>query len=158
RRSSRHALTICHTGKQMPVSHRKKPSKTERLIGVVDIGSNSVRLVIYRIERGAPVAVKDKKAACKLADGMHHLHPELNARGVEKTLKALKSFRALLAKHKVTQVLAIGTAAMRAVADTPKGKAFHRKAELALGHAISVISGREEAQLTAHGVMAALPK
>ena len=55
-------------------------------------------------------------------------------------------------------MLAIATAAMRAVAHTAEGRAFHHKAEGALGHKITIISGRKEARLTAYGVMSSLPK
>jgi exopolyphosphatase/guanosine-5'-triphosphate,3'-diphosphate pyrophosphatase len=142
----------------MPVSHKKNPNPPKRQIGVVDIGSNSVRLVIYRLDGSTPVIIKDKKVTCRLAQGMHHAHPALNARGMEKTLKVLASFKAMLIKHKVTEVLPIATAAFRAVQETKAGQAFHKKAEKALGHIIEIISGQTEAQLTAHGVMAVLPK
>lgn len=135
----------------------KKQNKTDHL-AVVDIGSNSVRLVVYRVSAGRHEAVFDKKATCRLAMGMKPRNPCLNPKGMKATLKTLKNFKKLIKKYKVAKVVAIGTAAMRAVEQTKKGKAFHRKAEKALGSAIKVISGLEEARLTAIGVMSSMPR
>ena len=137
---------------------QKKKTKKNKKLAVIDIGSNSVRLVIYKKTEQTHEAILDKKATCRLAMGMRYDHPELNPKGIQRTFKALRSFKRIIKKHKITQTIAIGTAAMRAVAKTKQGKTFHRQAEKALGHAITIISGREEARLTAQGLMAYLPK
>jgi exopolyphosphatase / guanosine-5'-triphosphate,3'-diphosphate pyrophosphatase len=139
----------------MPAIHEKKPSTVKRL-AVVDIGSNSVRLVIYRCANGKAEIIKDKKAICRLAFGMHHKHPELNLRGMKLTLQALKQFKSAIEKSGASKVLAIATAALRATAFTDQGRDFHRRAERALGHKIKIISGRKEARLTALGVISNL--
>ena len=139
------------------------PAKTKRNnnsadIAVVDIGSNSVRLVIYRLTGKKHELIHEKKAVCGLARGLHHAQPRLNRKGMVLSLKELRKFRRILRKRKMTKVLAIGTAAMRAVARTKKGRAFHQRAERALGHRIKIISGRKEAKLTALGMIPALPR
>jgi len=139
-------------------SPKKSSSAKHTDIAVIDIGSNSVRLVIYRIAKGRHKPVYEKKATCGLARGMMHDNPRLNREGILIALKTLRIFGRILKKRKPKKVLAIGTAAMRAVIATRKGRAFHRKAERALGHKIAIISGRKEARLTAYGVMAGLPK
>lgn len=131
----------------------KKPSSC---IAVVDIGSNSVRLVIYRRIGKHYVITKDRKETCRLAMNMHTQSPRLNKRGMKLTLATLRYFRKIIERSNVDKVLAIGTAAMRAVANTAEGKQFHRQAEKALNHKIKVISGRKEAHLTAQGVMSSL--
>ncbi len=136
---------------------KKTKNKPSPKVAVVDIGSNSVRLVIYRKTGRHYDVVEDHKAECRLAEGMTHKAPRLHAMGQQKTLKTLTSFRDLLIRRKVNQVRAIGTAAMRAVAKTTAGQKFHHKAEAALGCKIKVISGRKEAELTALGVMSSLP-
>ena len=73
------------------------------------------------------------------------------------TLTVLRSFRRQILSHKVEQVIALGTAAMRATKHTPAGKKFHAATEIALGHKIQVISGRHEALLMAEGVRSAWP-
>ncbi|MGE3624074.1 MAG: hypothetical protein AB7H77_09435 [Bdellovibrionales bacterium] len=134
-----------------------KTNKSEK-IAIVDIGSNSVRLVIYALRGKRTLRLDEKKVTCGLARGMTHKKPRLNRKGSALALKALRKFRLIIDRHEPQTILAIGTAAMRAVKHTNKGRAFHRKAENALGHKIDVISGRLEARLTAMGVMAVLPK
>jgi exopolyphosphatase/guanosine-5'-triphosphate,3'-diphosphate pyrophosphatase len=127
-------------------------------IAVIDIGSNSVRLAIYRVTTSGHEVIHEKKATCGLARGMTHRKPRLDRKGMRLTLKTLRKFNRILKKRKPQKVFAIGTAAMRAVIATRKGKAFRRSAEQALGHKIDVISGRKEARLTAYGVMGGLPR
>jgi exopolyphosphatase/guanosine-5'-triphosphate,3'-diphosphate pyrophosphatase len=134
------------------------PKKQPESVAVVDIGSNSVRLVIFRLTAKGHEIIREKKATCGLARRMTRDNPRLDRTGMILTLRALRKFNKLLAVHKPRKVLAIGTAAMRAVARTKKGKAFHRHAEQALGHKIKIVSGIMEARLTAYGVMSALPK
>jgi exopolyphosphatase/guanosine-5'-triphosphate,3'-diphosphate pyrophosphatase len=127
-------------------------------IAIIDIGSNSVRMVVYRVAGRAHDVILEKKATCGLARCMSEKKPKLDRKGMALTLKTLRKFGGILRKQKIGKVLAIGTAAMRMVAHTRAGKKFHRKAEGALGHKIKIISGRMEARLTARGVMSALPK
>lgn len=134
-----------------------KNRKTKR-IAIIDIGSNSVRMVVYKHSGKSFKSVMDQKATCRLASGMDYDHPRLNPVGMRRTLKAMQVFRATLAQEKITEVIAIGTAALRAVQGTRQGQNFHHRLQEALGHKISIISGREEARLTAYGLMGYLPK
>ncbi len=136
---------------------KKKAKATATKIAVIDIGSNSVRLVIYDITEKKPSVIEQTKATCRLAEGLTEDKPRLNPQGRAKTLKALKHFHSLLKKNDVTNVIAIATAAMRAVASTAAGKSFLRKASKILGHPISIISGQKEAQLMARGIIASMP-
>jgi len=135
-----------------------KRKKTAAPVGVVDIGSNSVRLVVYDLSAAKPKMTMQAKANCGLAKGMRHDHRRLNPDGVKKALRTLRRFRALLDKHQVEKVAAIGTAAMRQTRHTPQGRKFHAQAERALGHKISVVSGPREARLGAQGVTNSWPK
>jgi exopolyphosphatase/guanosine-5'-triphosphate,3'-diphosphate pyrophosphatase len=133
---------------------KKYPEK----VAIIDIGSNSVRMVIFRFtKRGYKIAC-EKKAICGLARDMTHDRPRLDRKGIALTLKTLRKFRRCIVKQKVRKVLAIGTAAMRATVSKKQGRVFHRQAERALGSRIAVISGIKEARLTARGVMSGLPK
>lgn len=142
----------------MPQKKPKKKKNRAKCLAIVDIGSNSVRLVIYKQLGAKHKVVMDKKATCRLALGMKYDDPHLSRRGIKLALAALADFSRVIEKNKIPRVIAVGTAAMRAVRSTKGGKAFHRKAEKALGHKITIISGREEARLTAYGLMAFLPK
>jgi len=136
---------------------KKSKIQPSNKVAVIDIGSNSVRLVIYDTDHAKPKAVEQMKATCRLAEGMTHKNQKLNAAGMIQTLKALQRFRKRLTQRKVTKVFAIATAAMRAVAESKQGEAFHGRAERVLGQAITIISGRTEARLMAYGVMNYLP-
>lgn len=129
-----------------------------RSVAVVDIGSNSVRLVIFAGTKKKHHIALEKKAICGLAKGMTHKRPRLDPKGMALTLKALQKFRTVIKEQKPQRVLAIGTAALRTVAHTKRGRKFHHAAERALGHKIAVISGKKEARLTAYGVIGSLPR
>ncbi len=134
------------------------PQKPSRPFAVVDIGSNSVRLVVFDVSARKPEVLWQKKVRCGLARGLRHDCLSLDPRAAALTLKTLARFRVLLKKKNIEDVCAVGTAALRLVRRTPRGKAFRRRAEAALGNKIAVISGKREAALGAKGVCLAWPK
>jgi exopolyphosphatase / guanosine-5'-triphosphate,3'-diphosphate pyrophosphatase len=121
-----------------------------RPVSVVDIGSNSVRLVVYDGLRRAPTPVFNEKLLCGLGRGVattRQLHPQ----GMERALAALRRFKALSRQIGAREVYAVATAAAR---EAENGPQFVDMAEEALGAHIDVLSGKEEARLAAMGVMA----
>lgn len=115
---------------------------------VVDIGSNSVRLVIYDVAGQAMLPHYNERVMAGLGKGL----PEsgrLSAEGVETALKALGRFRAILDGLDVRQVRAVATAAVRAASD---GAQFLARAQRETRFRIDVIPGTEEARLSALGV------
>jgi len=134
----------------MPKKQKTKPTD----IAVIDIGSNSVRLVIYRGFN----PVYEKKTHCRLARNMTHDKPKLEKKNMDMTINTLHKFGRIIRKRKIKKIIAVGTAAMRAVIHTKQGRKFHKRAQNALGYKITVISGRLEARLTALGVMSEIPK
>ncbi len=123
-----------------------------RPVAVVDIGSNSVRLVVYDGLRRAPTPVFNEKMLCGLGRGVATTG-KLNAEGMERALAALKRFRALTRQIGVRETYAVATAAAR---EAKNGEAFVSRAGRALGIDIDVLSGKEEARLAAMGVMAGI--
>lgn len=118
-----------------------------RKSAVIDIGSNSVRLVIYDGPLRAPFPICNEKALCGLGRDMSEdgrLHP----RAVDGALETLGRFRRLLSEHGDPPTHAVATAAVREARD---GGAFIERVK-AIGLDVSVISGREEAALAAFGV------
>src|SRR5262245_54842427 len=94
-------------------------------IAVIDIGSNSVRLVAYEGHTRSPTPIFNEKVLAGLGREVQTtglLAPD----AVEKALAALQRFRALCERLEVAQVLAIATAACR---DAENGKAFVAEAE-----------------------------
>jgi exopolyphosphatase / guanosine-5'-triphosphate,3'-diphosphate pyrophosphatase len=121
-----------------------------RPVSVVDIGSNSVRLVVYDGLRRAPTPVFNEKLLCGLGRGVATTR-QLNPAGMERALSALRRFKALSRQIGAREVYALATAAAR---EAENGLQFVDMAEEALGAHIDVLSGKEEARLAAMGVMA----
>jgi exopolyphosphatase / guanosine-5'-triphosphate,3'-diphosphate pyrophosphatase len=123
-------------------------------VAVIDIGSNSVRLVAYEGLTRAPTPVFNEKVLCGLGRGVAKtgLLPE---DGVQQALNALSRFRTLVGLMGVTNVKVLATAAAR---DAKNGKAFIADAEAILGQSIDLISGQREARLSAMGVISGFHK
>ena len=119
---------------------------------VVDIGSNSVRLVVYSGPRRAPIAICNEKALCGLGRDITD-EGRLNPDAVDDAIATLTRFRRVLDEYGRPPVHAIATAAVREAKD---GKKFVA-AVSRLGFDVSIISGAEEAQLAALGVVSFEP-
>jgi exopolyphosphatase / guanosine-5'-triphosphate,3'-diphosphate pyrophosphatase len=118
-------------------------------IGVVDIGSNSVRLVVYEGAVRSPTPIFNEKVLCGLGRQVASTG-RLGAESVERALAALARFRATNRILGVKNVRAIATAACREASD---GASFIVRGEAVLGAAIQVLSGEREAALAAQGIM-----
>jgi exopolyphosphatase/guanosine-5'-triphosphate,3'-diphosphate pyrophosphatase len=128
------------------LSRLRKPSSS---VAVIDIGSNSVRLVVYEAMTRNLSPIFNEKTLCGLGREVQTtglLAPD----AVDKALAALKRFRALCKVMKVGKVHAIATAACR---DATNGAAFIAKAERICGSPIEILSGAREAKLSALGVI-----
>lgn len=123
-------------------------------VGIIDIGSNSVRLVVYDGMKRAPMPVFNEKVMCEL--GKHitrtgKLHPS----GVIEAKAAIGRFLALARIMDVVEIYILATAAVR---DAEDGKAFVKDIEDTHAVSVKVISGKQEARLAARGVAASLFK
>ncbi len=118
-------------------------------IAVIDIGSNSVRLVVYEGLTRSPTELFNEKALCGLGREVQTTRL-LAADAVQHALSTLRRFRALCDTMGVKKTLAIATAACR---DAKNGPAFIKLAERTIGADIDVLSGVREAELTALGVI-----
>ncbi|HEY2070068.1 MAG TPA: Ppx/GppA family phosphatase [Rhizomicrobium sp.] len=122
-------------------------------VAIVDIGSNSVRLVIYESFSRIPAVVHNEKAICAIGRGMVSTG-RLDDTGIKSAIEALARFRMLADAHGVTAREAVATAAAR---DADNGREFIREAQSAWGGPIRVLSGEEEAHLAAEGVLSGTP-
>jgi exopolyphosphatase/guanosine-5'-triphosphate,3'-diphosphate pyrophosphatase len=118
-------------------------------VAIIDIGSNSVRLVVYENLSRSPTPIFNEKEMAGLGRGVTSTG-ELPADGVEKALAALERFRILCDAMEVTDIRVIATAAARYARNGP---AFIERAERACGRRIELISGDREAHLSALGVI-----
>ncbi len=122
-------------------------------VGVVDIGSNSVRLVVFDGAARSPAYFYNEKVLCGLGSGMNETG-RLNAQGKARALTAMKRFRLLADGMDLPRLTVIATAAMREAADGPD---FQQEMEQATGLSVHVIDGTEEARLSAQGVLLGWP-
>jgi exopolyphosphatase/guanosine-5'-triphosphate,3'-diphosphate pyrophosphatase len=130
----------------------KRPRKRSTSVAVIDIGSNSVRLVVYEAMARSLVTIFNEKALCGLGREVQStglLAPD----AVAKALTSLRRFRALCRIQKVGRVYAIATAACR---DASNGPDFIAKAERICGVPIEILSGPREAKLSALGVVSGI--
>ncbi|MFT0892613.1 exopolyphosphatase [Pseudochelatococcus sp. G4_1912] len=118
-------------------------------IAIIDIGSNSVRLVVYDGLSRSPAQLFNEKVLCGLGRGVLTTG-QLAEDAVAKALKALAWFRILCDAMQVNRVHVLATAAAR---DAANGPEFIAEAERILGRKIELLSGRREAQLSAYGVL-----
>jgi exopolyphosphatase/guanosine-5'-triphosphate,3'-diphosphate pyrophosphatase len=118
---------------------------------VIDIGSNSVRLVVYRLEGRAIWTVFNEKVLAGLGRDLARTG-KLSLDGVETTLNALRRFKAVLEASRPQSVFAAATAAVREAVDGP---AFVRRIKAETGLTVRVLSGEAEARYSAMGVLAA---
>ena len=132
----------------------REPAAPGRLAGppvaIIDIGSNSVRLVIYEAHSRAPTPLYNEKLLCGLGRGVA-TSGRLPEDAVARALEALARFRILCTGMGVGAVTVLATAAAR---DAANGAAFLRAAEQACGYPIELLSGEREAALSAAGVVA----
>jgi exopolyphosphatase/guanosine-5'-triphosphate,3'-diphosphate pyrophosphatase len=132
----------------------KRPRKRQSSVAVIDIGSNSVRLVVYESMTRSLVTLFNEKTLCGLGREVQTtglLAPD----AVAKALTSLRRFRALCRVMKVGKVYAIATAACR---DATNGPDFIAKAERICGVKIEILSGPREAKLSALGVISGIHK
>ena len=127
--------------------------RAARDVAVIDVGSNSVRLVLYRLEGRAIWQVYNEKVLAGLGRNLAQtgwLAPE----GVTAAMAALRRFRAVLDGAAPAEVFCAATAAAREARD---GRAFVDRVRAETGLAIRVLSGEEEAHYSALGVIAGQP-
>lgn len=129
------------------------PGRSEELepIGVIDIGSNSVRLVVYEGATRAPTPIFNEKILCGLGRSIASTG-NLGTDSVERALKALRRFHAIARTLQVKSLLPFATAAVR---DATNGPEFKARAEELLQTPIQILSGEREAELASQGIMMA---
>ena len=122
-------------------------------VGIIDVGSNSIRLVVYERASRAPLPVFNEKVLCGLARGLDATG-RLNPEGVELALANIERFTTLARNMKVTSLDLLATAAVRDAADGP---AFMRELSSWPGIKAHIVSGRDEARFSGYGVMCGIP-
>ncbi|MBX9773154.1 MAG: exopolyphosphatase [Xanthobacteraceae bacterium] len=123
-------------------------------VAVIDIGSNSVRLVTYEGLTRSPTPIFNEKVLAGLGREVQSTGL-LASDAVEKALGALRRFRMLCDRMEVGALWVVATAACR---DAKNGKAFVTEAERICRTKVEIISGKREAELSALGVVCGFHK
>jgi exopolyphosphatase/guanosine-5'-triphosphate,3'-diphosphate pyrophosphatase len=116
---------------------------------IVDIGSNSVRLVVYDQLGRAPLPRFNEKSLCRLGEGLAQTGA-INADGFRRTVEALRRFRAIADAMGVAKIDVTGTEAIRRASNGP---ALAAAILAETGLEVRILSGAEEARLAALGVI-----
>ncbi|HET6521881.1 MAG TPA: Ppx/GppA family phosphatase [Geminicoccaceae bacterium] len=124
-----------------------------RRFAVVDIGSNSVRLVVYDGLRRSPLRLFDEKVTCKLGLGLARTQ-KLSRDGMARALANLPRFVAVARAMGAGTPEVLATAAVR---EAENGAAFVAEVERRCGVSVRVIDGDEEARLAALGLLSGIP-
>ncbi|MCE2509712.1 MAG: exopolyphosphatase [Alphaproteobacteria bacterium] len=122
-------------------------------VAVIDIGSNSIRLVVFDGLKRAFLPLFNEKAMCGLGLGLRS-SGQLSEEGMASAHANLARFVAMAGAMEVSELHMVATAAVREAANGPD---FVAEVERRCGHPVRVLSGAEEAHLAAHGVLAGLP-
>ncbi|WP_413154808.1 Ppx/GppA family phosphatase [Bartonella sp. cb54] len=123
--------------------------KGRKPVAVVDVGSNSVRLVVYEGLVRSPTVLFNEKILCGLGQGVAKTG-FLEEKSIEMALRTLKRFRALCRQLGADEVYTLATAAVR---EAKNGLSFIQRAENILQNKIYLLSGAEEAVYSAYGVI-----
>ncbi len=121
-------------------------------IAVIDIGSNSVRLVVFERLARAPTQLFNEKALCGLGRGVSATG-RLDQGAIDSALASIRRFAAINSQLRVGRVDILATAAVR---DAENGIQFISAVEEICGTSVTTLSGREEARLSALGILSSI--
>lgn len=123
-------------------------------IAVVDIGSNSIRIVAFDAVKRAPLPILNEKVQCALGKGLSRTG-RLNPAGVALALANLQRFRRLADGLRIPRIEVLATAAVREAED---GEAFMAEVLRLTGLQVRIVAGEDEARLAAQGVLFGSPR
>ena len=122
-------------------------------VAVLDIGSNSVRLVVYERLARSLTLLYNEKSSCALGRGLAQTG-ELAPENVSRALTAIKRFALVARLMRTSQVHILATSAVR---DATNSRDFVDAVEAIMGAPVNVLSGEQEAHFAALGVVAGMP-
>jgi len=122
-------------------------------VGVVDVGSNSVRMVVFDGAARSPAYFYNEKVMAGLGASMAETG-RLDVTGRERAMQALTRFQMLADGMGIAPLTAVATAAVREAEDGPE---FREEVLATTGLKLWVVDGNEEARLSAQGVLLGWP-
>jgi len=137
----------------MPIEYNTASADHPKgLVAIIDIGSNSVRMVVYHGLKRVPLPLFNEKYMCALGKGLARTGM-LNPAGVEQARLAIGRFMVMARRLEVASLDILATAAVR---DATNGAEFVAMLEREHRVQVKVISGEHEARLAAQGVLASV--
>ena len=125
-------------------------------VAVIDIGSNSVRMVVYeKSSRFAFHILHEAKSRVRLSQNAYQNSGILQEIPMQRAFDVLENFSSIISSFKARKVLCVATSALR---DAPNKKDFINRVKNSLGLQIKVIDGQREAYLGAIACANLLPK
>ncbi|MEW6215270.1 MAG: Ppx/GppA phosphatase family protein, partial [Nitrospirota bacterium] len=123
------------------------------LLASIDIGSNTIRLLIGKIKDNTIIEVFSGRKITRLADGINQTGI-LKDENIEASIAVLKEFSSIVSRHRVKYVKAVATSALR---EAYNSDIFIKRVFADTGISIEVISGEKEAELILKGILSSLP-
>lgn len=129
-------------------------SKYPAPIAIIDIGSNSVRLVVFEAPYIGERPIFNEKVQCSLGEDLDKTG-RLSEAAKQRTKQTLTGFLSLCSAMNIGTIIPIATAALR---DAEDGREFIAAIKAQMGLDITIISGEDEARYSGLGVLAAFPQ
>lgn len=130
-----------------------RPANAPRRRAIVDIGSNSIRLVVYDGPARTPVVLFNEKVSAGLGAALSSTG-RIDDAAMERGVAALVRFSCLATAMEVSDLRCIATAAVR---EAENGQILVRRAKEEADMDVEVLSGEEEGRAAAFGVLSAIP-
>lgn len=127
--------------------------KGARPVAVLDIGSNSVRLVVYERHARSLTPLYNEKTACALGRGLAQTG-KIAYENIDRALTAIQRFALVSRLMRVGNTHILATSAVR---EASNSKAFVDAVEEIMGAKVTVLSGAEEAHFAALGAISGMP-
>ena len=119
----------------------------------IDIGTNTLRLLIGFVEKGKLIRLSAERSVTRLGKNIT-LKGTLDEDSIEKSIRSLVQFKASMEKYKTHNTIAVGTSALR---DASNSLEFIEAVKARTGISINIISGDKEAELTVLGILGNAP-
>ncbi|NEP58656.1 MAG: Ppx/GppA family phosphatase [Symploca sp. SIO2G7] len=130
------------------------PGKQERILAAIDIGTNSIHMVVAQINPALPAftIIAKEKDTVRLGD-RDPKTGDLTPEATKRAIATLRRCQKLAQSFKAEQIVAVATSAVR---EAPNGRAFLQQVDAELGLFVNLISGQEEARQIYLGVLSGM--
>jgi exopolyphosphatase/guanosine-5'-triphosphate,3'-diphosphate pyrophosphatase len=140
---------------KLEMAASEKPVRAKQyVLAAIDIGTNSVHMVVVRIDPQLPAftIIAREKDTVRLGDRDKRTG-NINPEAIERAIAALQRCKDLAVSLKADQIIAVATSATR---ESPNGCQFLQRVETELGIVVNLISGQEEARRIYLGVLSVM--